>query len=265
VQGDRIDWSSPWLAPLAPWRARAEVADWPLALSQCARSQGLVNAAGRPIEFVAADDAAGAPYEAHIFATGRVPSRANRHDLFNALVWLAYPRAKAALNGRQAAVIAREGIGAQRGPVRDAATLIDESGIMLATDDDDVLVALARHDWQWLFVRERQRWGGRIAVRVFGHALLERLSTPFKAITAAVIPVAHPGATEELDRAAADFIEHADLAPRRLPHLPVLGIPGWWPENEAPSFYLDRTVFRPPRDGGSGADDSARSRRTANH
>jgi len=27
--------------------------------------------------------------------------------------------------------------------------------------------------------------------------------------------------------------------------LPVLGIPGWWPANEAPSFYDDPAVFRP--------------------
>src|SRR5258706_1288881 len=148
--------------------------DWPRALSQCAQGQGLVNAAGMPIEFVAADAAADVPYEMHVFATGRVPSRANRHDLCNALIWLAYPRAKAALNARQAAEIARDGIGAQRGSVRDAATLIDESGVVLATDDGDVFAALARHDWQWLFARERQRWRGRIAVRVFGHALLEK-------------------------------------------------------------------------------------------
>ena len=29
--------------------------------------------------------------------------------------------------------------------------------------------------------------------------------------------------------------------------LPVLGVPCWWPGNEAPEFYADAQVFRPPR------------------
>ena len=29
--------------------------------------------------------------------------------------------------------------------------------------------------------------------------------------------------------------------------LPVLGIPGWWPENEKEDFYDDAAVFRPAR------------------
>ena len=32
--------------------------------------------------------------------------------------------------------------------------------------------------------------------------------------------------------------------------LPVLGVPGWWPDNEVPEFYADTTVFRLP--GGAG-------------
>jgi hypothetical protein len=29
-------------------------------------------------------------------------------------------------------------------------------------------------------------------------------------------------------------------------HLPVLGVPGWWPVQDE-QFYADATVFRPPR------------------
>ena len=31
--------------------------------------------------------------------------------------------------------------------------------------------------------------------------------------------------------------------------LPVLGVPGWWSENEVPGFYEDTEVFRPLREG----------------
>jgi hypothetical protein len=44
----------------------------------------------------------------------------------------------------------------------------------------------------------------------------------------------------------------ADLSAEKLSgkpfaHLPVLGVPLWWPANEDPSFYDDRSVFRLPK------------------
>ncbi len=237
-----LDWSAPWFAPLARWRALLEAADWRAALSEAASERGVVSGRGRPIRFVDAADAGRTPYELHIAATGRVPTRANLHDAFNALMWLAYPRAKAALNRRQADEIEARGIGPTRGPVRDAATLIDESGLLLASDDAEIFAALARHDWRRLLIGARDRWGRDIVAHVFGHALLEKLAGPFKSITACVVPIRLHG---DRDAAAARFIERPDLAPPLLAHLPVLGIPGWWPANEAPSFYDDARVFRP--------------------
>lgn len=239
-----IDWSAPWLAPLARWRESFEAADWRAALTAAARERGVASGRGLPVVFADGADAGGTPYELHIAASGRVPTRANLHDAFNALVWLAYPRAKAALNRRQADEIECSGIGGARGPVRDAATLIDESGLLLASDDAEVFAALARHDWRRLLVDWRQRWGRDIVALAFGHALLDKLAGPFKSITACVVPIALAG---DHDAAAARFIERADLAPPLLAHLPVLGIPGWWPANETPSFYDDPAVFRPAR------------------
>jgi hypothetical protein len=37
------------------------------------------------------------------------------------------------------------------------------------------------------------------------------------------------------------------LASKPFAHLPVLGVPGWWPANEGADFYDDTTVFRAPR------------------
>lgn len=241
------DWSAPWFARVARWRGSFESSDWRAALSAAAYERGVVSGRGRPVVFVDAGDAGCTPYELHIAATGRVPTRANLHDAFNALIWLAYPRAKAALNRRQADEIERLGVRGVRGPVRDAATLIDESGLLLASDDADVFDALARHDWRRLLVDWRGRWGSDIVAQAFGHALLEKLAGPFKAITACVVPVR---LDRDGDEAAAHFIERDDLAPPLLAHLPVLGIPGWWAANEAPSFYDDERVFRPGPSGG---------------
>ncbi|MCB9570351.1 MAG: DUF3025 domain-containing protein, partial [Myxococcales bacterium] len=59
----------------------------------------------------------GAPsYDARIVLRGEVPTRAACwHDLFNAMVWCAFPRSKAALHGRQHAH-ARAAAGAPGGP-----------------------------------------------------------------------------------------------------------------------------------------------------
>jgi len=245
----RIDWNAPWLAPLRDLRPHIERADWREALSSVARDRSIATALGLPIEFVAADDAGGAAYEAHIAATGRVPTRENAHDLFNALVWLAFPLAKAALNAHQAEEIARDGVRSRRGPVRDAATLIDESGLLLAADES-TCEALMRLDWDFLFGAQRARWGSDWMPFAFGHALIEKLLVPYKGLTAAVVclPVAGASAAQA-DQAAAQWVRSVALAPSLLGHLPVLGIPGWSPANDAPAFYADRSVFRIARKG----------------
>jgi hypothetical protein len=237
----------PWHSHLREFLPTLDAPDPLIALNALAAQRGIATASGHPLRFVAPGDAGTTAYEAHIHATGRVPTRDNAHDAFNALTWLAFPRAKAALNARQAAEIAGAGIGNRRGPVRDAATLIDESGLLVATDDADVFRALHAHDWAALFTRDRARWGGSIRCVVFGHALLEKLTQPFKAICAAVVPLPFCASLAEMDAAAARVVARADLAPRLLPHLPVLGIPGWWAANEVPQFYDEAAVFRPAR------------------
>jgi len=249
LSGRAIDWQAPWLAPLRDLRRLAERADWRAALSGEAQRRGVATDAGLPICFVSADDAGAAAYEAHIAATGRVPTRDNAHDLFNALAWLAFPLTKAALNARQAQELARDGVRGRRGPVRDAATLIDESGLLLAAGDA-ARAALVRLDWDWLFAAQRPNWGRDWSAFAFGHALVDKLRAPYKRLTAAVVCLPLQAATAgEVDRAAADWVRQPALAPPLLAHLPVLGIPGWWAANAEPGFYDDASVFRRRRRG----------------
>jgi hypothetical protein len=251
-----VDQRAPWLKHLHALAAACAATAPVDVLNAAARDRGLCNAASLPLQFAPADDAGEVAYEAHIAATGRVPTRTSGagalHDLFNALVWLMLPATKAALNARQAQEIARAGVGAVRGPVRDACTLIDESGLLLACADRDafcmVQQALAARDWTTLFVQQRAQWHARIVPVMLGHALLEKLVRPYKGITAQVIVLdcADDGtALRNVDLRAAAFVQGANLSPSVLAPLPVLGIPGWWPDNDDRSFYDDALVFRP--------------------
>ena len=104
-----------------------------------------------------------------------------------------------------------------------------------------MLDALRQRDWQRLFVTDRAHWVDT-RLELFGHALIEKLNRPRKAITAHawVLPVG-PSATEAL----AAVLTPARLAAKPFLPLPVLGVPGWWVGNEAPDFYRDAAVFRP--------------------
>jgi hypothetical protein len=261
-----VDPAAPWLAHLAALN-ELRTAPAPLqALNALATAQGVTTASGMPVQFAPADDAGDRAYEAHIGATGRVPTRCAGpgalHDLFNALIWLALPQTKAALNARQAQEIARAGIGAMRGSVRDACTLIDESGLLLACADramfKTVRQALEDRDWNTLLLVRRADWHTRIVPVVLGHALLEKLVQPYKAITAQVVLFECPGprgageffdgsTLAQIDVRAVRFVQQPHLAPSLVAPLPLLGVPGWWRDNAQPSFYDDAAVFRPRR------------------
>jgi hypothetical protein len=140
-----------------------------------------------------ADDRAG--YEARIDATGEVPTRVEgrgaRHDLYNALAWLAWPRTKGRLNALHALGLATHA-GGGRGGLRDALTLVDENAAAWVGLDASLEAALRAFDWPRLFVRERARLRASVAVHVLGHALLEKLDAPFKAVTAHAWPLRLP-------------------------------------------------------------------------
>ena len=186
------------------------------------------------------------PYESFIFETGTVPTRDNLHDFFNGLCWIRFPLAKRKLNALQAGEINRAG-GAQghRGPLRDALTLFDENGALLLAPQL-LWDALLMRDWQQLFIGLRPLWAEAQLV-VFGHALLEKLVYPRKSITAHVyIAQAAMHSIADLDSWLAGELQACKLATKPFAPLPVMGIPGWSPENNNPAFYSDDRVFRKP-------------------
>jgi Protein of unknown function (DUF3025) len=112
-----------------------------------------------------------------------------------------------------------------------------------------VVDALRAKQWQHAFVNLRADWQDNTPV-LFGHALLEKLVTPYKSITAHVYiaqAATNNVAISGLDSATALQLNAATLATKPFMPLPVLGVPLWWAANEEPAFYDDEQVFRPPR------------------
>ncbi len=238
------------------------------ALTASAAQRQLRNANGQLLSFVDADQVsddlvrADLAYETWIFKTGQVPTRAfaqaGWHDLFNALVWLAFPKSKAFLNRLQAEAIGRDGVGMQRGSLRDAITLLDESAVLLASAAPGVVQALREHQWRTALHEQRSQWGQAIQASVFGHAVLQKLVDPYKSLCAHTyvleVDPSYFELTAQAQRAVLDSkllgqleIDHAAgrLAGKPFSPLPVLGIPRWSADNHLAAFYQDTTVFRP--------------------
>ena len=92
-----------------------------------------MNALGAPVRFVPSSDS-DEPYELHVERTREVPTRPdNWHDVFNALAWCAFPQTKRVLNHRHGEEIRRRGATGARGTVRDALSLFDEGGVIVAS------------------------------------------------------------------------------------------------------------------------------------
>lgn len=223
-------------------------ADWP--------SIGALNDA-MPLDghrFVAQDDALlddGLHYETRI-AAGRIATRPeNWHDLFNAAVWCRYPSLKLAFNARQCAHIAKMGP-RERNRAQYALTQFDEAGVVVRVRDASLLEAWDRHDWRALFFERADAWrDGDIAIlAVVGHALLEMALVPELFMVGKCLAVLG-------DRDAAACIERVVAAiragealddPLELRPLPLAGIPGWYPGQDA-AFYAAAECFQPVRAG----------------
>jgi len=254
----------PMLAPLHPLIARLDPSRWPSHEDLTALARNVVTSNGLPIRFVEprGQGDAGMPYyERHIALTGEIETRpANWHDLFNALAWITFPHAKAAINAQHAAILDEGGEdeSRRRGPERDALSLFDEGGVVVASSSPALLRLLVDHEWKELFWRRREELRAKVSFIPFGHALSEKALDPFIGIVAKTVfvPVNDLFAMLPLEARVAQadallashFASRARFAsPRAMAPLPVLGVPGWHPDTALESFYEDERHFQPKR------------------
>lgn len=258
-----IDWTAPWFSPWAArgtrWQQAALAGEAALldTMNADADDARLITTGGSRLSFVPQSALPiDSSYGRHIARTGCVPTRYNLHDFFNGLSWFQFPQIKLALNALGfAAIDSRDsGSASMRGGVGDALTHFDENAVLFASADPALSAALRSFDWRTLFVTSRDAWTARCEVRCFGHALLEKLMTPFNACTAHAWIVDVPpdyfawpddARDARLDCTVSEALSAGELSgSRAFAPLPVLGIPGWWPANRDPSFYDDVSVFR---------------------
>ncbi len=202
---------------------------------------------GKPLRFVAQGQgklAFEAQYEPRCYLSGEVQTRENNlHDLFNALVWLIFPRSKAAINARHYQALTeitstflppcrgkvRMGVDSaglnastpslalplqgggdeksQRGRVRDMATLFDESGVIVASASPELSGLLRDFKWKELFCTRRHEVTTTMGFYIFGHGLHEKAMQPYLGMTG-------QGLVLQVD---ADFFSWP--MPRRMRHL----------------------------------------------
>jgi hypothetical protein len=256
---------SPMFEPLREYAAALRAhRSWPLRddLQRLFDARAIGTAGGARLRLVA-PSVETESYEQCIYLRGEMPHRdRDWHDLFNVLAWLAYPETKSALNAAHFAASDREREGRPsnarstgRGPVRDALTLFDESGAIVTCGDPALLDDLRGFRWKRLFCENRERVRASMRFFVFGHALLEKALHPYVGMTAHAMLLAVDEAVtaallarelETVDALAAREIA-ALTAPQALSPLPLLGVPGWWRDNEDESFYDDKSYFRPGR------------------
>ncbi len=200
-------------------------------------------------------------YETIVAEASQVPTRNTHwHDAFNAMIWMLFPQSKHRLNRFHIADISQYGAH-PRTPRRNRLTHFDECGVVLAVpasyleQANQLLEALAQHQWQRAFCEFKQAWGSHVYPFIFGHAIYEMLLNPFIGLTAKWLAVVVP---DEFTESSVNqqfqmvdcalelrLLEFDGLSSKQvLKPLPVLGVPGW-SNTQNDAFYANTDYFRP--------------------
>ena len=218
-------------------------------MQKLVRDAGLITADGKAVSLL--PQIAGAlrtPYEKTLFEKGEMGFRErNWHDFFNVLACVVFPLVKSALNARHYAALGLEAPG-KRGSERDALTLFDESGVIVL-GPRHLLAHIRAFEWHELFWRERESVCRDMRFFIFGHALYEKSLEPYVGMTGHALLVETDSLVlreaSDIDAHVAGMIRSRVLDDASaLSPLPLLGIPGWWRENENEQFYANERYFR---------------------
>ena len=217
-------------------------------------ARGIRNAVAPWFDFEPQDqralDAAGG-YDRALASRSRIPTRlGSYHDLLGALVWLHFPATKTALHRLQLAALP-----GARAPRENAATLCDESGVLVLSQDPEVFESLSALNWVDAFWTRRATLAETTRFLGFGHGLLDALRAPhphlmgkglFVQVKAEHWALSASELRTRLDAALAPRLSSFLSGPSSLAPLPVLGVPGW-AAGQCLEFYQDTSYFQTAR------------------
>lgn len=198
-------------------------------------------------------------YEPRTYLYGKLQTRErNWHDLFNVLVWLTFPRSKAQLNALHYDALKRvdEQHRSTRGRLRDAITLLDESGVLVTSSHKSLTCLLKNFEWKTLFWENRSDLLKHIKFFLFGHGLYEKALSPYVGMTGkGLIFHVEPSFYHQslhsqitaLDNKLVNLLSTKSVTSTDLTPIPLLGYPDWSPDNAHAAYYDNSNYFRPRR------------------
>lgn len=207
-------------------------------------SKKIINANNQLIQFYQQDEICNEHYEQKVYEAGLVNTRENNwHDFFNYIVWQKFPKTKATINQLQYQDFQTQQFAKKRTPRQNFLTQFDESGVIILSDNDELISLLRHHQWRELFWDKRELLQEQMQFIVFGHAIYEKLLSPYIGLTAKGIIL---DSKQPIDDALAEYLQSLkNSRAKDLQPVPLLGIPGWHEDTNNSDFYNNTNYFRP--------------------
>ncbi|MCW8936168.1 MAG: DUF3025 domain-containing protein [Gammaproteobacteria bacterium] len=192
-------------------------------------------------------------YEPRVYLKGELQTRTqNWHDFFNAIIWLKFPKTKKMLNTLHFTQAKQRKKGSNRSTLENRITQFDECGAIIITNNKKLLDLIKNHQWKELFIKNKKEFEENIKCVIFGHAIFEKSLNPYIGMTCHCLLLESHELLEDIKNEDFSNIDEKIMdiwknkiskSPLKLNALPVLGIPGYWPEQNA-SFYENTEYFR---------------------
>jgi len=192
-------------------------------------------------------------YEPRVYLKRELQTRTqNWHDFFNAIIWLKFPKTKKTLNDLHFLQAKQRKKGSNRSTLENRITQFDECGAIVITNNKKLIGLIKNHQWEELFIKNSNAFEENIKCIIFGHAMFEKALNPYIGMTCHCLLIESNEFLEDIknddfskiDQKIADLWKNKiSRAPLKLNALPVLGIPGFWPEQNS-LFYKNTEYFR---------------------
>lgn len=200
-------------------------------------------------------------YAPRIYLKGELQTRTeNWHDFFQIITWRLFPKSKAIINQRQYFASLQHSTKdpghTGRSSIENLLSLFDECGAVIICSDPKLSALGKGFEWKQLFWENKSTLKNCFSCVIFGHALYEKLFNPYIGMTANSIYIeCEPDyfkmplgeQIRYIDNELSNRLANETLyrQPSDLFPFPILGMPGWYQNNDREDFYDNSNYFRP--------------------